>query len=607
VQGLQFQSNAPPTRSDPARADIACFVGFVACRAAVADQRRALERALRGLGWDGPSLPDSSRVLPDSVAPSGSSPAAFPEWLRRQGWTARDHATRDVDLFRRAAAGVLNETLVEWWVEQAWLAPFGARSAADLLELSDVPAPIDTWDSFDALFAWDRRPIIASSRSTADTTLGMAVRRFFLQGGRKCYVVRVGDPLPAFDSAARASLRTRLLGGAQQQPTPVDRSTWRGVAHLFGLPDVSFLSTPDLPELFAAPPGTPVPVPELVDNEERFVECGVRSAPPDSQPRRLVSAPRCDETGFLQWADFVKRIGRLLAERCPEVQYVAAVPLPADDQTLRSDPTVTAIAPSRRARETATRVLRASARQRESAGSIQTAFVQLTYPWLLTRESGRMPGGLEPPDAMLVGMLASNALVNGTWQSIARTPAAGIVEVEPVLRTEDLVRELPYRNGVAARRLPRTLQERVSVFGETAVGFRLLSDVTTDDDEAYRPASVNRLVASILRAARLIGEDATFSSNGDVLWRRVRSTLERLLLDLWGSGALDGASSADAFDVRCDRSSMTRADLDAGRVVVRVQFKAATPIQQITVVFAMDEGGQVTLVPRQAPEPVSAA
>jgi phage tail sheath protein FI len=128
--------------------------------------------------------------------------------------------------------------------------------------------------------------------------------------------------------------------------------------------------------------------------------------------------------------------------------------------------------------------------------------------------------------------------------------------------------------------------------------------VTTDDDEAYRPANVNRLVASIVRTARQAGESAVFMNSGEDVWQQLRAALEDLLLRLWGEGALAGAAAADAFEVRCDRSTMTQADIDAGRVIARVQFTAASPIEQIVVMFAMDEGGQVTLVPA-APQPAA--
>jgi hypothetical protein len=592
MDGLQFQSATPPVRSDPARADITCFVGFVAVRHGGASQRVHLDRILRELGWDGPPLPASTRVLPDHVGPSGDAPSAFARWLERLGWRPTPRAIASVDLFRRAAAGLLGESLVEWWVENAWLSPFSGRSAADLLELVDVPAPIDTWDAFDALFAWDRRPLVESR--TADTALGAAVRRFFLHGGRKCYVIRAGDPWPLFsDLPMRAGFRGRLLDNTPP-PTPVDRSTWRGVAHLFGLPDTSFLCTPDLPELFAMDAGAIAPETGS-EGEERFVECAARSSPATSRSLRAFPAPRCNEEGFRDWAAFVTRIGGLLQRHCREVQFVAAVPLPVDEPLLRANPEVAGLQPAERRRAVAARIFASRGAQREQAASIQTAFVQLVYPWLRTRESRRLPGAVEAPDAMLAGLLANNALTLGSWRSVAREPVFGVTGLEPVLSVAELEGDLPYLHASGSRRLPRTMRDRISICAPSPTGFQLLSDVTTDDDESYRPANVNRLVASVVRAARLVGEDGVFTNNGEAVWRRLREGLEELLLGLWGQGALTGASAAEAFQVRCDRSTMTQADLDAGRVIARVEFTAASPIERITVVFAMDEGGHVTL------------
>ena len=92
-----------------------------------------------------------------------------------------------------------------------------------------------------------------------------------------------------------------------------------------------------------------------------------------------------------------------------------------------------------------------------------------------------------------------------------------------------LERDLTPQNS---RRLPLTLRDRISVFGPTPGGFQLLSDVTTDDDEAYRPANVNRLVAAIVRAARLTGEAAVFQNNGEALWPRLRAAWQTCSLGL---------------------------------------------------------------------------
>jgi hypothetical protein len=599
MDGLHFQTAAPAVRSDPARADIACFVGFVACRQTGATLRADLDLALRQLGWSGPPLPAATRVLPEPVRPSGDSANAFANWLLGLGWTRADNGVSAVDLFRRAAGALVGEPLVDWWVENAWTSPFSGRTAADLLELVDVPVPVDTWDVFDALFAWDQRPLVEGTARVADTSLGAAVRRFFLHGGRKCYVVRAGDPWSLFaDLATRATVRERLLRTVPA-PSPVDRLTWRGVAHLFGLPDVSMLCTPDLPELFTVDAGAVAPEDEI-EVEERFVECAGRQPPATSRSLRAFPVPRCNEDGYEAWAASVAAIGRLLFRHAREVQFIAALPLPVDEALLRADPGVVALPPAQRPRAVAVRAFASRAAQWEAARSIQTAFVQLVYPWLQTRESVRLPGGVEPPDAMLAGLLANNALTRGTWRSLAREPVFGVLDLAPILSMAEMDRELPYQGPEGSRRLPRTVRERISLFTPTPTGFQLLSDVTTDDDESYRPANVNRLVASIVRAARIAGEDIVFANNGEAVWRRLRAALEALLLGLWGEGALTGAFSSEAFEVRCDRSTMTQADLDAGRAIARIQFNAANPIEQITVAFAMDEGGHVTLIPARA-------
>jgi hypothetical protein len=593
MDGLRFDTAMPPVRSDPARADIACFVGFTPARVAAAAQRGRLERVLRELGWahadSDEHLPAVTRVLPPNVVPFGTSSRSFPQWLEDLGWTPATSAVRGTDLFRRAAGRLLSEAVADWWAEHDWLSPFAGRSAADLLELVDVPVPVDAWDVFDALFAWDRR-VAADGARVYDTTLGAAVRRFFLQGGRKCYVVRLDDPWPpSARMTAREPHRARILSTVVE-PTPVDRATWRGVAHLFGLPDVSFLCTPDLPELFVDDRPPFPPEPPAVAVEERFVDCAASAAPPPAALHRdpLEAAPRSSDRGFEEWSRLVRRIGSLLQRHRRDVQFIAAVPLPPLPRAVRAGGSTDRV------------------EQWRHVGSIQTVFVQLAYPWLRTRESARLPGSIEPPDATLAGMLASSALTNGTWRSVARQPVPGLIGLEPNLAMSDLERPVEYAGASAALRTPRRLRDRVSVFAPSPTAFQLLSDVTTDDDEAYRPANVNRLVASLIRAARVIGESTVFMNNGEAVWAKLRSALEEVLLQLWGEGALAGASSADAFEVRCDRSTMTQTDLDAGRAIAKVQFVAASPIEQITVIFAVDEGGQVSLVTSAVPDAAEA-
>jgi phage tail sheath protein FI len=107
----------------------------------------------------------------------------------------------------------------------------------------------------------------------------------------------------------------------------------------------------------------------------------------------------------------------------------------------------------------------------------------------------------------------------------------------------------------------------------------------------WRAGGVSRLMGVILRAARWLGSSRLFEPSGPALWSGVKQDLDAFLARLWDAGAFAGASPAEAFQVRCDRTTITQADLDAGRVIATLSFTAAQPIEQITVTLALSESG----------------
>jgi hypothetical protein len=579
--GLRFETAGAVAGSAPDRADIACFAGFVA-------RRRAPRPGPGGSAYT---------PLPGGVC----------AWLREAGWLRPPAPMRPLP---------------------------HARADEDVEALLDLPVPIDSWDAFDRLFAWDARAFPDASRpddgggASGDFTprprlggtyLGAAVRSFFAQGGRRCYVIRVGDPWPfgaprAERLAALAALVPGMRGGFEA--TPGERGTWRGIAHLYGLPDVSYLSMPDLADAAAAEPEALRPLLAPAPPPERFRECSADERVRDPDVRVVpVRAPRCDERGYARWAEVVRAAGMMLRGRLREVQLVAALPIPVDGlqvpgsgetEYLRRAVDIDAYAAMTEeaafarylAGDALLRFLTEGGWMRgvmgESLDSIASAFVQLVYPWIRTPGSALLPEGIEPGEGALVGMLARNALLRGSFRSAAVLETEDVWDVFPPVTRDQLDREL--REGSGHSGPARTLGQRVSLFGPTPRGVRLLSDVTTSRDEAYRPAGVNRLIAALVRASRRLGEEVTFEASGPDVWRRVEDSLRGLLTGLLRDGALRGEAEGEAFEVRCDRSTMTQADLDAGRMVARVVIQPAAPVERITVVLGLDEGGAVTLL-----------
>lgn len=641
MNGLVFEDQAPVVQSDPNRADIACFVGFVKRRNTKIPPE--VKRWLTEQGWVSPpfereglplfrlsDLIDADRLLTrlqdkDSAlsvylkgqisieAPRlldedrGSDPPS--ESLKTALVTALNGVIQGEPLYdeqrfqdvaltantrARAEQNLRGESLVRFnrsLLEEAFAGEIAKGKSATIDDLLDIPVPIDNWDIFDRLFAWERRDLDGRGPASA-TYLGAAVRSFFAQGGRKCYVVRVGDPwLVTALRPARLNRIKHLIPGYpfSLASSPEDRNSWRGIGHLFGLPDVSFLCLPDLADAVGVD-REQVMLPRYIPIfEEQFVECSAPSAPPPADSlARLFSAPRCGDEEYKDWANALFLATDMLARRLREVQVVASVPIP--QAGLKPE---TASQAERDLMEFFTSQGKfLSSRLSRQENGLSSAFLQLAYPWLRTPGSANLPEQVESPDAVLAGILARNALTRGAFRSAAGFHLADVYDLYPSLPRYQVLKR--HADNSANSLASHTLMERVSLFGLTPGGFELLSDVTTSLNESYRPAGVSRLVSVIVRAARRLGEDRVFESSGERLWTQLRESLNTLLSGLLEAGALRGETPSEAFDVRCDRSTMTQNDIDNGRVIALVQFDAAVPIERITVVLAMDEGGQVS-------------
>jgi uncharacterized protein len=474
-----------------------------------------------------------------------------------------------------------------------WLTYLG-YPVIQIKQIVNIPVPIETYAGFASIFD-------DGSAGTGFGTdyLGATVRSFFAQGGKKCYVVRIGDPVMAKDDLI-AKLQKLLPSGVYAPDNP---ETWTGVGSLGVLEDVSFLVTPDLPILCAsAPTGALGQLPVVPTGPEEFVVCSQGDITPRQYRTFPSSAPRLATNDYDSWAASISVILNYLASgtrlnqlHLREIQYVASFPLPQnlDSAAAAENPSSAEIA------QDIHNVVITQMPEVEFPvvfppnSNISSRFLQLVYPWLKTSGSNVLLELLEPPDGALVGLLARNALTRGTFTSATKVTPAEIYDVSPALPAQEMrsaKQPLVWLSPPAPAQ-PKALIERLSLFGFTPAGLRLLSDVTTYPGESYRSGPVSRLVQVICRSARRMGESVIFESNGPALWGRVQRVLQNLMTRLWSQNALNGASVADAFSVRCDQTTMTQNDLDNGRLMALLTFTAASTVETISVKLAMEASG----------------
>lgn len=513
-----------------------------------------------------------------------------------------------VGLMRRLTGAAVSASVAQWLQSLGF-------PAAQIATLTNVPIPIESYAAFTTLFD------DGSSASAVGTDYSAtAVRSFFAQGGKKCYLVRVDDPVTDTDRAAgKANKLQELMGGLLPLPDslPDGPAAWTGVGTLGVLEEVSLLLTPDLPALCASDPvGAVGQTPMVPLGPQEFMVCSPGPVVPLQRTTFNAPAPRLAWLDYATWANAAATVLNYLASgvlrhqlHLREIQFVAAFPLPQDLDTAAAaeNPSSAQIAqdihdvltvylpeavlpPNVVSYLTPAEIAENNAQNLPSPANISSAFLQLAYPWLKTSGSSLLLEQLEPPDGALAGLIARNALTRGTFTSATKIVPAEIYEVSPVLPAQETMSSataLVWGDGSA----PKALIERLSLFGMTPAGLRLLSDVTGYPGENYRSAPVNRLVSVICRSARTMGESAVYQSNGPALWGKVQRFLQNLLTRLWTLNALDGDTVKDAFSVRCDQSTMTQNDLDTGKLIAIVSFTAAATLETLHVQLAMEAGG----------------
>jgi hypothetical protein len=589
---ISFETVQPAIDVHPDRMDVACFVGFIAERPQAAlpptlidwlvRRRLATDEELRDLGrtdrlLNRPVPIESIQGLQSLFAPELrlDSQAEVASAALREPLVLPEDEPLFLDVDGTSHEIALDPGLDADGVRDAIAAsaaPITARiedgrhlviRREALLEPGHITVLAHPSLGFPRAVAATSRPI--------DSTLGQAIMAFFATGGRRAYVIRLGDPLPYLQGRDdRLRHLVRLIYG---EPTPArvealraglappsvlpspraEASSWYGLAHVFGLDDATLICLPDLAELVCPPPAPLAAEPPGPAPRATFERCSEPLPAQRANAASSLPAPRCDADGYRIWIETLRRPLALLRAHGRDKFLLTCLPTPEDNLVL--DRELVGLAPSADGGD----------------APLASAFLQLGTPWLAVAESEFMPGGLMPTDGVLAGMLARTALDRGTFRSAAGRPA-GVRDLGPeaLAGTEQLTR-----------------------FGRTPRGIELLADHTTSELVEWRPAAVSRLVALVIRAARRLGETSLFEPSGERLWRQVEIQLTSLLRRVHGQGGLAGTAPEDGFSVRCDRSTMTQADIDNGRLVAEIILHPAVPIERIRVRLPLDGSAPV--------------
>ena len=204
-------------------------------------------------------------------------------------------------------------------------------------------------------------------------------------------------------------------------------------------------------------------------------------------------------------------------------------------------------------------------------------YAALYYPWLkITNPTTGVPL-LVPPGGHVAGIYARSDTRVGVHKDPANELIEGITELQ--LQTNDQQQSILNPKGVNVLRYFKGA-------GNLVWGGR-----TTSNDPDWKYINVRRLFIfiekSILHSTRWV----VFEINDEPLWARVRRSISDFLTTLWRDGMLQGSKKEYAFFVKCDRTTMTQADIDNGRLICVIGIAPVKPAEFVIFRIGQWDGG----------------
>jgi phage tail sheath protein FI len=194
----------------------------------------------------------------------------------------------------------------------------------------------------------------------------------------------------------------------------------------------------------------------------------------------------------------------------------------------------------------------------------ESSFAALYYPWVYVKQNANTKV-VVPPGGHIVGIYARIDNQTGVHKAPANQEIKGITGEERSV--SNLQQETLNPRGINCIR---------SFVGR---GILVWGARTLSGDAEYRYINVRRLLICLEQSIKRGTAWAAFEPNKAATWAKVKLQTENFLMKSWKEGKLQGIKPEEAYFVKCDRTTMTQSDIDAGRLIVEVGVATVKPAE----------------------------
>jgi len=414
------------------------------------------------------------------------------------------------------------------------------------------------------------------------TMLGPAVRAFFANGGRRCWIATVRRP-NLIDAAELERARLEMIGIAGASETEAT-----GLERLLLRPDVTIIDAPDLYARRIDVRMRTIPLPPS-ERAACFQRCPVEpsgtATGSDSEP---AWAPVYSSDPLYTGAPPANAVfdtqRRMLARVIPErwrALLLLSVPM-------RPDPGGGGyVSPTNiDARDWIVQFDRIVKLEGFVNDTTEMSCAALYWPWVLHQAALGAPVEESPPSAYAAGIIARRDGTRGPQISPANETLNDAVGVSYPIGDEingRLYSPPPDANG---RAVPG-----VNVFRPfIGYGIQLWGARTLSTETWLRFLAVRRTLTAIELRTKAALDPLVFEPNTASLWLQITQIAFSVLISIFESGALRGDRPEEAFYVRCDSSMNPPEAVARGELLIEVGVAVAAPMEFIVFRVGRREG-----------------
>ncbi len=204
-------------------------------------------------------------------------------------------------------------------------------------------------------------------------------------------------------------------------------------------------------------------------------------------------------------------------------------------------------------------------------------FAALYYPWIKVMDPADGVAKLVPPSGHMAGIWARNDATRGVHKAPANEVVRGVLGV-----------------GSAMTRGEHDLLNPVGVNCIRAFpgrGVRVWGARTLSSDPAWKYINVRRLYNYVESSLRNGTEWVVFEPNDKDLWERLIRTIRSFLFRVWIDGGLFGDTADQAFYVKCDDELNTSETIEVGQLICEIGMAVVKPAEFVVFRLAQLPAG----------------